>query len=138
MNISSASLYDIATLGATYRSNYLEGFKCEERLQNNIRNWMSQGRPFPPPERITNWTARCDAAHDLRFDNLTYTRCLCKFKSPSFGYYMTLYRSFVNGILPFEGAATDQPASIMEIFNLIATLEAEKQEYEYSKQKKGR
>lgn len=54
-----------------------------------------------------------------------------------FGYYYGLYRAYSeNGVLPFEGCLADQPAKIIEIFDVFEQLKLEvekKQLKEYQK-----
>lgn len=47
---------------------------------------------------------------------------------PYFNYVVTLYFAYKNsGILPFPGSLVDQPAKIVEIFNLLDALSDEAQ-----------
>lgn len=41
---------------------------------------------------------------------------------PHFGTYLTLYHSFKKGAMPFQGPVTDQPAHIIETFDLLDQL----------------
>ena len=136
MDSSTISFYDYVTLDATYKSTYMEAFKCDERLEKNISNWMSQGREYPPDERVEAWRGKCKNPLELRFEHLTYKRCLCNFRCSKFGFYLTLYNAFKLGILPYDGAMVDQPSQIIEVFNHIQKLESDRQEFENSKQKK--
>jgi hypothetical protein len=48
---------------------------------------------------------------------------------PYFNYVITLYFAYKNnGILPFQGSMVDQPAKIIEIFNVIDALVDEAQQ----------
>lgn len=68
---------------------------------------------------------------------LIFTVPFRNFSCPSFDYYCTLYGPYnVHGILPFPGAFCDQPAKIIEVFNTIRALAAEKQERELKKEQK--
>ncbi len=62
------------------------------------------------------------------------------FTFDGFGYYYGLYRQFKeNGVMPYEGCLTDQPAKIMEIFETFEQLQYEqeaKQMEEIRKKKK--
>lgn len=51
-----------------------------------------------------------------------------QFNFDGFGYYYGLYRQFKeNGVLPFEGCLTEQPAKIMDIFDTFERLQYEKE-----------
>jgi hypothetical protein len=46
-------------------------------------------------------------------------------KYPLFGYAYTLYQQYKQGNLPYPGSVTEQPAKILEIFDVISQLEFE-------------
>lgn len=49
-------------------------------------------------------------------------------KHPFFSYFINLFMSFQKGILPFEGALVDQPAKIIEVFDVLQQLRYESEE----------
>jgi len=51
-----------------------------------------------------------------------------RFVCHRFSYYFELYSAFQKGILPYKGALVDQPNKIIEIFNIFAMLDLERQE----------
>lgn len=52
-----------------------------------------------------------------------------RFEYPAFNYAMTLYDQYDrNGILPFEGVHSDQPAQVLEVFDLLQSLKLEQEE----------
>jgi hypothetical protein len=60
--------------------------------------------------------------------NLKITKPLEDFQFKGFDYVYGLYNHFKSGILPFDGPLSEQPARIIEIFNLFTQLENEAQE----------
>lgn len=61
--------------------------------------------------------------------NLHFKGTLDQWDHPHFGYYITLFDQYYkHGTLPFPGAHADQPAKIMEIFDLLTQLTAERDE----------
>jgi len=42
-----------------------------------------------------------------------------------FGFYLSLHQAYQNGIAPFSGSASEQPAKIIEVFNVLDSLYAE-------------
>jgi hypothetical protein len=50
------------------------------------------------------------------------------FKYPYFSYVLNLYSQYKKGSLPFPGSVSEQPAKIIEIFNVLEQLELEQQE----------
>lgn len=51
-----------------------------------------------------------------------------KLKYPYFGYIYTLYNQYKQGVLPFPGSMSEQPAKIIEIFDVLQQLELEQEE----------
>ena len=107
-----------------------KSFQCESRVEKFIRDWMSQGRDYPPEERLAPLIERCNNPQEYTFGKVTYRKCLCKFKHPEFGFYMTLYSGYKGGMLPVEGGMIDQPAKLIEAIQYIQGLDNERQEAE--------
>jgi len=66
--------------------------------------------------------------------NIKFTRPLEEFTYPLFGYIMTLYRKYTDGVLPFQGPLADQPAQIIEVFNTLESVEMEFKKAEMEEQ----
>lgn len=49
-------------------------------------------------------------------------------KHPYFSYFIGLFLAYEKGILPFSGSLVDQPAKIIEIFEVIQQLRLEREE----------
>lgn len=63
---------------------------------------------------------------EIRSMNLIFKTDLNKFEYPLFNSVMTLFHKYDNfGTLPFSGCHADQPAQIMEIFNILESLRSE-------------
>lgn len=61
--------------------------------------------------------------------NLRIHGNLARFEYPEFGFVMTLYDKYSShGIIPYPGAHADQPAKIIEIFDVLSQLQAEMEE----------
>lgn len=50
------------------------------------------------------------------------------FKYPYFSYIITLFNQYKAGMLPFPGCLTEQPAKIIEIFDVLSQLQYEYEE----------
>lgn len=51
-----------------------------------------------------------------------------QFNYPYFDYVISLYDAYQNnGVMPFNGAHADQPAKIIEIFNILNSLMSERE-----------
>lgn len=62
-------------------------------------------------------------------------KCLGNFTSREVYGYFELNKLFEKGIMPFEGAVSEQPAKLIDLFNMIEQLKNEKQ-LEASKKKR--
>ena len=69
------------------------------------------------------FSIRANGAEAFKLD-----RCLGNYYSPAVGFWFRAYRQFQAGMLPFEGALLDQPAKVLDIFNVFESIEAEKAE----------
>jgi hypothetical protein len=78
--------------------------------------------------------------------NLHLKGSLEQWDYPIFGFIITLFNQYNKfGSLPFKGRLTDQPAKIIEIFDLLSQLDSEAQlkhkqdlERQQNKNKKGK
>lgn len=59
-----------------------------------------------------------------------------KVKYEHFHYLMNLYQMYEKGCLPFPGSVSEQPAQIIEMFNIIQLLELERRNREAKEQHK--
>jgi hypothetical protein len=60
--------------------------------------------------------------------NLHFKGDADKWDYPYFNYIITLCDAYeLNGVMPFEGAHVDQPAKIIEIFQILSQLKIERQ-----------
>lgn len=66
--------------------------------------------------------------------NIKFSRPLEEFKTPMFGFLLTLYRRYSDGVLPYPGALANQPSKIIEIFNTLESVELEFREKEVAEQ----
>jgi len=60
--------------------------------------------------------------------DLHFTGGLTQYEHPYLSYFLTLYERYKQGVLPFPGSTSEQPAKIIEIFNVLDQLDFEKQE----------
>lgn len=75
--------------------------------------------------------------------NLHFKKGLQEYNHPYFSYFMTLHQNYKLGVLPFSGSLSEQPAYIMEIFDIMDQLDFEKdkkiqQEQQAEMKKQGR
>lgn len=69
---------------------------------------------------------------NYKVEGFELNTCLGNFARNEFYSYMEMLRQYEKGIMPFPGAMAEQPAKVIDIFNMISQLrnekEAEKQE----------
>lgn len=54
--------------------------------------------------------------------------CLGNLWNSEVFFWMGIYRFFKKGAMPFEGTVLDQPAKVIDLFNLFEAMEAEELE----------
>ena len=63
---------------------------------------------------------------EVRSLNISFKTELTNLSFPEFNYIYGLYNKYDKfGVLPFEGCHSDQPAKIMEIFDILSAVHAE-------------
>lgn len=144
MRISGLSDYDYVKLVATWFYNVEDKFNCEEQKSKYLM--------MPESEKKINdyMLARgCLGKSELsgvvydkptnrpryQQDEVCFYNCFCNFIDPSTNFLLNLFWYFDKGILPFQGAITEQPAKIIDVFNVFTHLKHEKQKDDAKKQK---
>lgn len=57
--------------------------------------------------------------------NMKFTEHLSRYQYPLMAYVLALHEQFEKGVMPYPGSLSDQPAKIIEIFNLLSSLKYE-------------
>jgi len=79
---------------------------------------------------------RADIARSL---NLRLSGDLSRFKYDNFSFAVNMHNAFEkHGILPYNGPYTEQPAQIIEIFNVLDQLSFERREKQHRENQKER
>lgn len=66
--------------------------------------------------------------------NMTFTKAFRNFPCEGFDYLTTLFGQYDrHGVLPFAGSLSEQPAKIIEVFNVLKALSFEAQAKEQKK-----
>lgn len=123
MRVSSASNYDHIALNANIRAMFKKKYHCEEEL-NILKSRIKKSRPDQVEEllqkrkdskgcnKVVNYTVD-------RIGNIRFKTCLCSIKHPLTDKLCHLSLLLDKGILPFKGAALDQPAQVMELLDIV-------------------
>lgn len=73
---------------------------------------------------------------------ISYRACIGNFYRDGWAYWLQMYRQYQGGLLPFPGTVSEQPAKVIEVFNIISlfeeNIEKEKQARAAAKGKRGR
>lgn len=127
MELSSVSETERAEIMANFEIGSKKRYQCESCV-----------RSITPPQRLKKGCEGCLPGRNFGLalnGKLEYevTTCLGNLWNPAVFQWMEAYSQFKQGILPFAGALQDQPAKVMDIFQLLGALEAERAEEENKK-----
>lgn len=138
MSLSSIGTLDYLLLHTTFDifANEKSAFKCDDLLSRFDR--------FAPEERESRVKALREirgcgglpSAQHHKIDPFKLKTCPCTFQNKTrFGHIWTLFDKYErHGVLPFGGSLANQPAQILEAFDVLRNL---KSSYE-TKQSKGK
>lgn len=117
--ISGLNFYDYACIVANFHSVIGTSKEIDPQIEN--RGYS--------PEVIAEMQKKFRAEfRGVKSLNLHFTVPLSNFQYDLFNYILFLFRNYEQGILPFPGSASEQPNQIIEIFNVIKALKAEREE----------
>lgn len=74
-----------------------------------------------------------------KFDKVAYYTCIGNFYSPQVAQLWELFKNYEKGMMPFPGSYMDQPAKIIDIFQLmdsIRTQEIERKKKEEDEERR--
>lgn len=63
---------------------------------------------------------------NYQVEGFKINKCLGNFTSREVYSYFEMFKMYERGIMPFGGAMVDQPAKVIDLFNMIEQLKAEK------------
>lgn len=135
IKISTLSLYDYVCIKAHYTYISEDKFNCDEKIKK-----YGKRTGYERAKEMVQKENGCNQYFDnIKYyvDNIGYKSCLCTFKHPDMNYYLTLFNQYDKGVLPFKGSLTEQPNKIVEVFNLITGLKAEREQESLEKIKNG-
>lgn len=117
MDVSSLSNREYVTLIGHYNQVGDKSLENQLRAKNYTDEAIKKIK-----EKFQNTDATLVKSLNVEF------RTNQEFNFDGFGYYYGLYRQYKeNGVLPFDGCHTDQPAKIMDIFDTFERLQYEKE-----------
>lgn len=106
-----------------------------EYITNPAFNCVEKKKLYKNPKQLEDFENRNGCGlkitkyvrHKLDDDRLGFHSCVCDHLHDNFNHILFLQSQFEKGMLPFDGSLSDQPAQIIEIFNLIERLKLKEQ-----------
>lgn len=127
MDISSVSNFDYINIIGHY-NKITEVKKTDPRL-------LTRGYTEEQIKAMQNHSR--SAIHEVISMNLHFKCNLDQFDYPLFNYVLTLWEAYdTHGVLPFEGSLVDQPAYILEVFQILTSLKIEREKKLYDEQRR--
>jgi hypothetical protein len=124
--LNQVSEYEYALLMATIEAMYDKNkrFDCHKcKIKNKgATNWEETNRK----ERTIKGCF--DAVANWRVDNVMFKKCIGNFVLPSTNNLLTMFNLYERGLLPYGGSVSNQPAKVMQVFEIINARKSEKQE----------
>lgn len=130
--MSSLSFQDSMTLKCSFE--YAFKLKCKELVGEHIK----KGYPRKIAQDTVYKKHSCKTISPTPvyiIDNLEFRKCPCNFLNPFFDFFFAAACSYENGVLPYPGSLSDQPATAMEAMFLLINL---KEEYKREEENKNR
>jgi hypothetical protein len=84
-------------------------------------------RGYTPEQLAAAQTSLGQKFNSVESCNLRFTKPFAHLKYDLLSYVLVLFENYEKGCLPFPGSASEQPAQIMEIFNILRQLKHEVQ-----------
>ena len=145
MEHASISLSEDMMLRSSFHYITNDKLQCEQKVDryydlNISRKKMEPEEALTEAYRFVEAQNHCDKVLPsplYEIDGYQYYTCACNFQHPDFNFLITLFGEYNKyGTLPFPGALADQPAYIMEVFQILKSLKLEKDAEDAAKQEK--
>lgn len=69
-------------------------------------------------------------------EDIEFNACIGNFTSQGAKYIIDLFMMFEKGVMPYEGSLSDQPAKLLEAFDMIRSIREQKRLENEQKQKR--
>jgi len=130
MDISSLSLHDIVTTKANFE--YVYRLRCDYLIEEHIKKGYTR-EVAEKTVRLENSCNKISETPIYVIDNIDFYTCPCNFRNRKFNFLLTALAAYENGVLPYPGSLSEQPAKAMEALILLSNL---KEEYKIEQQNK--
>lgn len=135
MNISGLTDYDYVKLVATWYYNIEDRFQCDS-VKSKYKGKRGEVEKIESIERrngcknnntFSGYVEKASGNILFQVDNVIFYNCFCNYVDPISNSILYLFSQYEKGHLPYEGAVSEQPAKIIEAFNVLESLKLEKQ-----------
>ncbi len=128
MEISSLTLEDFVLIQANWLTLTDEQFQCEKYF--DILSLRKDAETVTNYERKIRGCGVFLNEPKVEIEGIGYHSCLCHkdYKHPNMDSLLFLHDNYKKGILPYKGSLTEQPAQIIEVFQLIDRLYSDRQQ----------
>ena len=141
MQLSEISLYEYVTINATWHYvNHERQFNCKKQLVKYQKHSEAQVEDFLNKNGCQDRIIKT-VRHSV--NNINFYSCICNFNNTFMSFYLEMHELYKKGIMPYQGGLDQQPAYLLEIFNVIDSLYFERNKelakaHEKSIQKSGK
>lgn len=111
---------------ATCEASFNEKFNCWSCL-NQYKGKNEKQRDILIDRLKRKKGCTRDAPRPWRVENIRFNKCIGNYTSKQVRYLLDSFLLFEKGVMPFEGALMEQPAKIIEVFNMIQSVRDEKE-----------
>jgi len=117
MRMNTLSEYETLTVTASIWSIFDKRWNCYHCIKSKDHERIKkiQGCEFTPRTFY-------------KIEGFKLNRCLGNFTSREVLGFFEMFKLYSKGIMPFDGCMSDQPAKLIDLFNMIDLLQAEKHE----------
>ena len=99
-------------------------YNCVNKLAKKAKNIFNARHCKDLYEKETNFI-------DAKDYRISFNTCVGNFNSPAVSEMIVIMQNFKEGVMPYPGGLMDQPAKLVEILNLLYSLESKQVEKEY-------
>jgi hypothetical protein len=129
MDMSSLSNKEYVNLVGHYRWLFSE--RGEATSQSDLK---SRGYTDQQIEAVNR--SKRKASKSFKVGNILFRKPLVEFKCDNLSYLLLLFENYEKGLLPFNGPVSDQPAKVIDIFNILYQVRQEYQDEQKNKLEK--
>lgn len=129
--INTVSSYEYIKIVSTIEAILDKKFNCFscQNMYSKNQDYEKKRETYKAHTNKRRAKQNCFSLNDrcvYQLENIKYYTCVGNFYDKSVCDLYEMYTLYDKGVLPYNGALVDQPAKIIEVFQLIGGLRAEK------------